>query len=57
VEKQKRIKKMRKFEIGMTILYGVNVCLSAVLGNWTAALGWACALLLQLRIMNVINVD
>jgi len=48
---------MRKFEIGMVILYGINVMLSVVLGNWTATLGWACALLLQLRIMNVINID
>jgi len=48
---------MRKFEIGVVILYGVSVCLSAVLGNWVAALGWGSALLLQLRIMDVINID
>lgn len=48
---------MRKFEIGMAILYGANICLSTVLGNWTAVLGWSCALLLQLRIMKVVNVD
>jgi hypothetical protein len=48
---------MKKFEIGMATLYGVNIFLSALLGNWVASLAWACALLLQLRIMNVVNVD
>ena len=48
---------MKKFDIAMATLYGANICLSALLGNWVAALGWACALLLQLRIMNVVNVD
>jgi hypothetical protein len=31
--------------------------MSIVSGNYVAAMGWGCALLAQLRIMNLIKID
>jgi hypothetical protein len=47
----------RKYEIFLALLYVFNVGLAIVSGNYVAAMGWGCALLTQLRIMDVIKID
>ena len=47
----------RKYEIFLALLYVFNVGLAIVSGNYVAAMGWGCALLAQLRIMDVIKID
>jgi hypothetical protein len=47
----------RNFEISLTILYVLNVGMSIYTENWVACMGWGCALLAQLRIMDIIRID
>jgi hypothetical protein len=47
----------RKFEIFLTIIYVLNICMCFVAENWVACLAWSCALLTQLRIIDIINID
>jgi hypothetical protein len=47
----------RKYEIFLALLYVLNLGMSIVSGNYVAAMGWGCALLAQLRIMNLIKID
>ena len=46
-----------KIETFLVILYVLNVGMCVYIENWTAVMGWACALLIQLRIMGVIKID
>lgn len=47
----------KNVEIFLAVLYVFNVGLAIVSGNYVAAMGWGCALLAQLRIMDVIKID
>ncbi len=47
----------RKFETFLAILYVINIGMGIVSENWVATMGWGCALLAQLRIMNYIRID
>jgi hypothetical protein len=47
----------RKYEIFLALLYVLNLGMSIVSGNYVAAMGWGCALLAQLRIMDIIRID
>ncbi len=47
----------RNFERFLVFLYGFNIGMSVVSENWVAAMGWGCALLAQLRIMDIIRID
>lgn len=47
----------RNVEIFLAVLYVINVGMTIVSGNYVAAMGWGCALLAQLRIMDVIKID
>ena len=47
----------RKYEIFLALLYVLNLGMGIVSGNYVASMGWACALLAQLRIMDVIRID
>jgi len=47
----------KKWEIFLTVLYVLNVGMTIASGNYVAAMGWGCALLAQLRIMDVIKID
>ena len=47
----------KKFEIFLALLYFLNVGMTIASGNYVAAMGWGCALLAQLRIMDVIKID
>ena len=47
----------RKYEIFLALLYVLNVGMAIASGNYVAAMGWGCALLAQLRIMDVIKID
>ena len=47
----------KNVEIFLALLYALNVGMSIVSGNYVAAMGWGCALLAQLRIMDVIRID
>jgi hypothetical protein len=41
----------------LALLYVLNLGMGIYLKNWVAAMGWGCALLAQLRIMNLIKID
>jgi hypothetical protein len=47
----------KKYEISLALLYVLNTGMSIYSENWVAAMGWGCALLAQLRIMDVIRID
>jgi hypothetical protein len=47
----------RKYEIFLALLYVLNLGMSIVSGNYVAAMGWGCALLAQLRIMDIVRID
>ena len=47
----------KNVEIFLALLYVLNVGMSIVSGNYVAAMGWGCALLTQLRIIDVIKID
>ena len=48
---------MKKFEIFIAIIYLLNCFMCIFMQNWVAVMGWACAFLLQLRIMNLIEIE
>lgn len=47
----------RKIEISLAFLYTLNLGMGIASQNYVAAMAWACALLAQLRIMDVIKFD
>lgn len=47
----------KKYEIFLALLYVLNLVMSIYTKNWIAAMGWGCALLAQLRIMDIIKID
>ena len=47
----------RNVERFLAVLYVLNVGLGIASENYVAAMAWACALLAQLRIMDVIKFD
>lgn len=47
----------KNFEIFLALLYVLNTGMSIASENWVAAMGWGCALLAQLRIMDIIRID
>lgn len=46
---------MKNYEKLLLVLFGVNCVATTVTGNWIATLGWACAFMVQLRIMKYIE--
>jgi hypothetical protein len=47
----------KNFERFLALLYVLNLGMGIVSGNYVAAMGWGCALLAQLRIMDIIRID
>ena len=47
----------RNVERFLAVLYVLNVGLGIASENYVAAMAWACALLAQLRIMDIIRID
>jgi hypothetical protein len=47
----------RNVEIFLALSYALNVGMCIYLENWIAVMGWSCALLAQLRIMDVIKIN
>jgi hypothetical protein len=47
----------RKYEISLALLYLLNIGMCIYSENWVATMGWCCALLAQLRIMDIIRID
>lgn len=47
----------KKHEIFLTLVYAFNLVLCIYTKNWVAVMGWGCALLAQLRIMDIIKID
>ena len=45
----------KNFEKFTLILYILNVGMSIATGNWIAVMGWACAFITQLRLINLID--
>jgi len=47
----------KKYEIFLALLYIFNLGMCIYTKNWVAVMGWGCALLAQLRIMDIIKID
>lgn len=45
----------KDFEKFTLILYILNVGISIATGNWIAVMGWTCAFIAQLRLINLID--
>jgi hypothetical protein len=45
----------KNFEKFTLILYILNVGISITTGNWVAVMGWTCAFIAQLRLINLID--
>lgn len=45
----------KNFEKFTLILYILNVGISIATGNWIAVMGWICAFIVQLRLINLID--